>query len=762
MSETTTLTVTTAGPDVAVQKTEVFDLDFADWIVKNRDAPVTKTDRDAVRRIIKESVNGNKHETTYKLGRDIKQNENAGRLCAKGGVGLQSLKRDVRSALAQKFYWDIDIRNAQPTLLEQYAFKRGWVCKHLTRYNENRDDYIAEVMEALSVERWEAKERITALCFGGSPQGLPPFFVNDLYPEFRSLTDNICRERHKEFQALTNSKKPEPARSLMALVLQTEERKCLLELDASLARQGRSLDVYIHDGGLVRKKENEGRFPEELLRKAEKDIFAKHQYHVSLAIKELKTTLVREEDDTEYVPSDTIIDDAFSAKTFADLMEGKIVLDDGVVWVFDDSTGIWTSSETVLNRKMAVEFRDELVFRQQRDGKILLYNYSGDVAHQDRLRRALPSVLPDRTGYFKDRVESSVDKLLFSNGIYDFKTHTFTEGFDPDIVFFGGVPRPFPTVRDETAMAFVRKVFFRDPFVNPAVGDALLHWVARAIAGHYEAKKVIIPYGPANSTKGTLCKHLDTTFGATLLGSFNGDSLLMRTGDVEATKSLSWVKKICDKRIAYSNEITVDPTKKKPINGNLMKTLSGGGDEITLRTNHRDEVGVVNKSIMFIFVNDLPDVYPVDGSVRDRLITIPYTYSFVDEPSLPLEKKRDNTISKTLKTDTYRDATIWLLLDAMKAWNGQPYPLPDECNALKNDLAPMTDLREILGEDYDLTNNADDWVSTEELVTYLRNHKVDGSDRKLGDRLTQIGLGSSVKREGRKTLRVRVGIRRAE
>jgi hypothetical protein len=236
----------------------------------------------------------------------------------------------------------------------------------------------------------------------------------------------------------------------------------------------------------------------------------------------------------------------------------------------------------------------------------------------------------------------------------------------------------------------------------------------------------------------------------------------MRSSDTEATKALSWVKPICDKRIAYSNEITVDPAKRRPINGNLLKTLSGGGDEITLRTNHRDEEHVVNKSLLFIFVNDLPDISPVDGSVRDRLVTIPYSFSFVDTPVLPFEKKRDHTISKTLKTDVYRDATIHLLLDTMKTWDGQPFVLPEECNALKNDLAPMTDFRELLGEEYDLTGDELDWVPTEEVLAFLRSRKVDGSDRKLGDRLTQIGLPSVVKREGRRTIRVRTGIRRAE
>jgi hypothetical protein len=753
-AQTETLTIATAGLDVTVTKTETFDVDFARYILENKD--VSSDERAAVRKLFKNRTNGNKHETRYKLGKDIKH-EDAGRLHAVHAEGLQCLSRDCRSALAQKFYWDVDMWNAQPNLLEQLARKHGWVCPHLTHYNETRDEFISDLMEELGIARWEAKEKVCRLMFGGSASGLTAFFVNDLQPEVGTLMRNVYKEYAKTYPFA--AKRGE--RSLMAMVLQTIERKCLVAMDASLFKQGRSMDVYIHDGGLVRKKEGETRMPDAVLRQAEADILASEGYTVRLAVKELKTTLERVDEEVVYVPSDVIVDDAFAATTFAGLMEGKLVRD-GAVWLFDETTGIWTTDETVLNHKLAVEFKDDLVFRQQKEGKVAVYNYSGDVAHQDRLRRALPTVLPDQKGYFKDRIETSVDKLLFSNGIYDFKTGAFTEGFDPQVIFFGGVPRPFPTQRNEEAIAYVRKVFFRDPFQNPAVGDALLHWVARAIAGHYEAKKVVLPYGPANSAKGTLCKHLGTTFGPTLLGSFTGDSLLMRSADTEATKALSWVKPICDKRIAYSNEITVDPAKRRPINGNLLKTLSGGGDDITLRTNHRDETEVVNKSILFIFVNDLPDISPVDGSVRDRLVTIPYTFSFVDMPVLACEKKRDHTISKTLKTDIHRDATIHLILDAMKAWDGQPFVLPEECNALKNDLAPMTDLRELLTEEYDLTGNEDDYVTSEELLSFLRVRKVDGSDRKLGDRLSQIGLPSVVRREGRRTMRVRTGIRRAD
>jgi phage/plasmid-associated DNA primase len=311
----------------------------------------------------------------------------------------------------------------------------------------------------------------------------------------------------------------------------------------------------------------------------------------------------------------------------------------------------------------------------------------------------------------------------------------------------------------------LRRIFFREPFKNPAVGDTLLHYIARSIRGDYEAKKVIVPYGDENSSKGTVTKHLLTSFGEELIGSFLGDSLLTRGGDHEASKALSWINMIANKRLSYSSEITIsDPSTKtkRSINGNLLKSLSGGGDEITIRTNHKDEFTVVNKSISFIFVNDLPDIVPADASVRDRLVAIPYGYSFVDVPTAAYHKKRDHTISRRLKNDRYRDAMVCLILDTMKNWNGEPWTPPKECDELKNDLAPMKNVSELLAQEYEMTGDPEDNIPTDELLEFLRRERVEGSDRKLGDKLTKIGLESVTKRVDRKVIRVRIGIRRIQ
>jgi hypothetical protein len=295
MATATTTLTSTAGPDVCVLKTEEFDIDFAQWIVNNKD--ISKDERDAVKRLMKDRRNGNKHETTYKLGKDIKHND-LGRFIAVRATGLQCLSRECRSALAQKYYWDVDIRNAQPTLLQQYAEKRGWKCDKLTHFNKHRDDYMTELMADLAIPRDEAKERIHRLMFGGGAAGLTSFFVDELGPELGVLMKNIFTENQLKYPTI--AKRPNATRSMMAMVLQTEERVCLMAMDVSLAKQGRSLDVLIHDGGLVRKKEGETKFPEEVLRRVERDVKDLLEYDISLVVKPLTTTLEREELQDDY------------------------------------------------------------------------------------------------------------------------------------------------------------------------------------------------------------------------------------------------------------------------------------------------------------------------------------------------------------------------------------------------------------------------------------------------------------------------------
>jgi len=294
---TTTLTMTELYPE-EVAKVEIFDADFARELKANPDVP--KEERDKLRRYLKKCENVNHVRVSYKLGKAMRsQHLNLGRLCAMEGIGLQSLSREIRCALASRYYWDVDVVNAQPTLIVQYCEREGWDCKALKQYVETREEILEEMERNLGIERWEAKERVISLLYGGSSEGMTPFLTRELAPEVRRILQNVWTKNLDTLKWLKSQ--PNSMGKGMAYIFQTEERKVLMAMERALAKRGRSLDVLIHDGGLVRKREGETEFPTRLLREVEVDVRVETGYSIRLALKGLETTIERDGDaGTEY------------------------------------------------------------------------------------------------------------------------------------------------------------------------------------------------------------------------------------------------------------------------------------------------------------------------------------------------------------------------------------------------------------------------------------------------------------------------------
>jgi hypothetical protein len=307
---TATLALTEQYPE-EMERREVYDLDFATDLkevlkqlaVNARDA----TEREKWKKqsvllalYLKKTENINEVITRYGLGKRVKHEEkNIGRLVAEGGVGLQTFCRDVRNALGGHYYHDLDIVNALPTILSQMCAKRGWLCDHLNRYIESREEVISDVMDLLRREgsvreedlRSVAKERVIAIYTGGSADGLTPF-VRQMAEEAFRVRGNILNAYGDELKWIPKNIVNRAGKAV-AWVYQTEERKCLMAIARALEARGRRMDVFIHDGGLVRKREGEAEFPKAMLREIEEDVFRETGYRVALAVKPMTTTLER-------------------------------------------------------------------------------------------------------------------------------------------------------------------------------------------------------------------------------------------------------------------------------------------------------------------------------------------------------------------------------------------------------------------------------------------------------------------------------------
>ena len=295
------------APDTVIVKHETYDEHAAQWFllkatasdlgVKWQSKPPAEFEQ--LKRKVARWCKA-RGRVEYHLGKNGTA-DGAGRWIASGGRGLQSFTRPLRGLLAATRYWDVDMENAQPVLLLQLARKRGWVCAAVQEYVDDRNKYFDEIM-ATGANRDAAKAHCIAIFFGQGKgktieAGLPPFFVDRLQPELAQLRANITN--HADYANLRRTLERAKRRkdgggqaanaslSLAAYVLQTEERKCLLAIERELRRNGRDLDTYIHDGGLVRKQDGETAFPQDLLRKCEKAVLDDTGYAVRLVVKPL-------------------------------------------------------------------------------------------------------------------------------------------------------------------------------------------------------------------------------------------------------------------------------------------------------------------------------------------------------------------------------------------------------------------------------------------------------------------------------------------
>ena len=73
------------------------------------------------------------------------KNDGIGRFYAEGQLSMQSLPREIREAISDDLYYDVDVKNCHPELLKQYCFNNNIECKRLKTYCKKRDEIINSI-----------------------------------------------------------------------------------------------------------------------------------------------------------------------------------------------------------------------------------------------------------------------------------------------------------------------------------------------------------------------------------------------------------------------------------------------------------------------------------------------------------------------------------------------------------------------------------------------------------------------------------------
>jgi len=388
--------------------------------------------------------------------------------------------------------------------------------------------------------------------------------------------------------------------------------------------------------------------------------------------------------------------------------------------------------------------------------------------------------------------------LLFADGIYDMNTGVFTPGFDPKIVFLSRINRKFPRNVDRNTKLEdeIKQMFFVDVFANdtemkawnnerkvPDMGQFYLNSITYGIAGEYRIKKFYFAVGPSNCGKGANTDALKATFGG-FVETFNANNLKYnpRNGQDEA-KKLEWLTKKMTARLLIGNELRMD---KQPLDGNQIKSLSSGGDDIEMRGNHQDTFKVKGRITTILLANDMCAINPIDDGILTRVRYMRYGKKYVEKAKEDCEAD-ELPADKTLKdkfelNDDWKNAYFWVVADNWKKLNepevnakgvevAKPYFDP-EC--VKNETKEWvgadvaTNFQTLVEGAFEITKSKEDAVEFSVIKEYLKKECGLGdtwSDTKLGRELTKLSgfPGEPGKPKGsKKTVMMRPGFKRIE
>ena len=234
-----------------------------------------------------------------------KQNKDVGRFFAVGSLSLQSLPREIRQTISEEYYYDIDIINCHPILLQQYAKANKLSYKYIKIYNNNRDELLKGYSKEFKVNKSDVKKSFLTILNGGKTfLNMKGNDIPDFVKEYKNEVVNIQQyifenepiykklgiANAKKKQELYQSKSSNELGSTMNIMLCDIENKILQCMINHLNKKDlvKLSLVMVFDGFMIPKENLNNVDIDNLLRDLEKVVYEELKYKINLDVKPMK------------------------------------------------------------------------------------------------------------------------------------------------------------------------------------------------------------------------------------------------------------------------------------------------------------------------------------------------------------------------------------------------------------------------------------------------------------------------------------------
>lgn len=626
--------------------------------------------------------------------------------------------------LLMKHTTDIDMKNAHPVILSYLCKKHSIMCPSLDYYIAHRDTILAQFTE---MDRDEAKKLfLKSLNTDKMNKNVKNKFFKQFDKEMKTIQQQLSAisDYSAIVASVPASKEYNYLGSAINRIMCTFENNILQCVISSLNKKAIEIAALMFDGLMVY-----GNFYDqpELLTSIEQHVESQFPgLHMTFTYKPHDDTIQIPEQFSEKVASiEGVTSDMDAAEKLFKLYPHWVNCQDEL-FVFNKSSGMWENNHTAYLNVIR-EFTEHLCVVVEKDGEMIKTSksYGNTLSLMEKIP-TLMKTLCTNNNWLKEAQYSSLGKILFNNGYYDFHTCMFYSkeeyGFNPSIVFMGKVHHDFvaPTQDDVEYMEDIRQRLFFNT-LGEEVGNYFILNLARGLAGDM-MKRILFGLGPSNSGKGVLTTACMLSLGD-YVGSFNAENLAYRQTSQDEAQIMRWAMLLRYKRIIFSNEIK----STCELNGNQIKKIASGGDTLIGRNHGQHETEFITHFLPVVLANDLPRIRPYDDAVDTRVRVLNYNKTYVDEPTNQFELKKDDNIKDELKTVKFQQAFVHILIHKYMQYvdSGKVDVEPvDVIQAKKDWVGQEKSCIDQFVDTFEITNNEEHYVKSSDIDEWIAQNKL--------------------------------------
>jgi ribosomal protein L30/L7E len=364
-----------------------------------------------------------------------------------------------------------------------------------------------------------------------------------------------------------------------------------------------------------------------------------------------------------------VSNDEEACNTLLEEMNGYIYSCKNNLYVKTKLNNIWTNNDSDVDREIVNTILGMDIVTMDNFGRYK--TYSKDITGVNTLLKLIRYKCPVNENLIETIRTHSKGKIFFSDGVYDFSSGKFRQETDEDMTPIR-INRKYNSNIDETTKTELIKLM-NSIFEEDKQTVNMLQHGARGLAGCIEDKDFVVGTGLRDCGKGIITQLFTQAFGV-YATEVNANNFIgtKRIGVSDEAKNRMWLLPHMWSRLLFANECDIDNgSEKATINGVLIKSLMSGGDVQKARALYKSEIDFIFNGRLIMFMNDLPEIKPVDTCQHMTLFEFPnkfimpedYCEKKKNKELQPYEKKADPNLKEKLKNEKYIDAFIQLVFE---------------------------------------------------------------------------------------------------